>query len=160
MLLLGVLVALSALAGLAPDEHPVRLYAVLMTPLAAGLFHGPLLLFKAARAAQLDGARISRLTARFVRLNVLAAVGLLLGGVAVIFARGRVGSPVFPTVALIYIGAVLVFALEWYASRHLRPRKGHCHFCDYDLTGNVSGRCPECGTPIAGEAVEQETRAT
>jgi hypothetical protein len=26
---------------------------------------------------------------------------------------------------------------------HLR-----CHKCDYDLTANVSGACPECGTPI------------
>lgn len=26
-------------------------------------------------------------------------------------------------------------------------RKGHlCHRCGYNLTGNVSGRCPECGT--------------
>jgi len=24
-----------------------------------------------------------------------------------------------------------------------------CLKCGYDLTGNVSGRCPECGTPIA-----------
>ena len=23
-----------------------------------------------------------------------------------------------------------------------------CRICDYDLTGNVSGTCPECGTPI------------
>jgi len=24
-----------------------------------------------------------------------------------------------------------------------------CRQCGYDLTGNVSGRCPECGTPVA-----------
>jgi hypothetical protein len=24
-----------------------------------------------------------------------------------------------------------------------------CRHCGYDLTGNVSGRCPECGTPVA-----------
>lgn len=23
-----------------------------------------------------------------------------------------------------------------------------CHVCGYNLTGNVSGRCPECGTPV------------
>jgi hypothetical protein len=27
------------------------------------------------------------------------------------------------------------------------PDPGKCG-CGYDLTGNVSGRCPECGTPI------------
>jgi predicted membrane protein len=25
---------------------------------------------------------------------------------------------------------------------------GHCHRCGYDLTGNVSGVCPECGTEL------------
>ncbi len=31
----------------------------------------------------------------------------------------------------------------------LEPRRfppGHCRKCGYDLRGNVSGRCPECGT--------------
>jgi len=32
--------------------------------------------------------------------------------------------------------------------RHARrPLAGHCEQCRYDLTGNVSGVCPECGTP-------------
>ena len=29
-----------------------------------------------------------------------------------------------------------------------RTVEGHCQKCDYDLTGNESGRCPECGTKI------------
>jgi hypothetical protein len=29
--------------------------------------------------------------------------------------------------------------------RHRRRRPGLCPGCGYDLTGNVSGRCPECG---------------
>ena len=30
--------------------------------------------------------------------------------------------------------------------RHDRPfPPGHCESCGYDLTGNQSGRCPECG---------------
>jgi hypothetical protein len=33
-----------------------------------------------------------------------------------------------------------------------RPCKlGHCQNCGYDLTGNVSGRCPECGGPVERE---------
>ncbi len=32
-----------------------------------------------------------------------------------------------------------------YSARRGRPAAGHCHSCGYDLTGNVSGRCPECG---------------
>ncbi|HSZ55751.1 MAG TPA: hypothetical protein VK797_08830 [Tepidisphaeraceae bacterium] len=27
-----------------------------------------------------------------------------------------------------------------------------CASCGYDLTGNTSGICPECGTPVGGEA--------
>ena len=25
---------------------------------------------------------------------------------------------------------------------------GHCRHCCYNLTGNVSGRCPECGKEV------------
>lgn len=27
------------------------------------------------------------------------------------------------------------------------PGAGRCRSCGYDLTGNTSGTCPECGTP-------------
>lgn len=33
------------------------------------------------------------------------------------------------------------------ARRRLRVRRGCCGECGYDLTGNSSGVCPECGTP-------------
>lgn len=29
----------------------------------------------------------------------------------------------------------------------MRERLGLCRSCGYDLTGNISGTCPECGTP-------------
>ena len=31
----------------------------------------------------------------------------------------------------------------------------HCATCDYNLTGNVSGICPECGTPIPADLVRR-----
>ena len=37
-------------------------------------------------------------------------------------------------------------AVLWWRDR--RPKAGFCKACKYDLTGNVSGRCPECGTPV------------
>lgn len=35
------------------------------------------------------------------------------------------------------------------ARRTARRRKNRCVECNYDLTGNRSGSCPECGKPIA-----------
>lgn len=47
-------------------------------------------------------------------------------------------------------------ALLWRRERR-RPRAGCCRKCDYDLTSNVSGRCPECGAEILkGEAVSAD----
>jgi len=36
-----------------------------------------------------------------------------------------------------------------------RREPGHCRSCNYSLTGNISGRCPECGTPIEPQTLEQ-----
>jgi hypothetical protein len=38
-------------------------------------------------------------------------------------------------------------ALFWLGRKRIKP--GHCAKCQYDLRGNVSGVCPECGTPVA-----------
>jgi hypothetical protein len=38
-------------------------------------------------------------------------------------------------------------AILWWRDRR-RFRQGHCQHCGYDLTGNVSGVCPECGTAV------------
>lgn len=47
--------------------------------------------------------------------------------------------PLWPAVLLLLLlGAALRY-------RGTRPAPGHCRRCDYDLTGNTSGRCPECG---------------
>lgn len=54
--------------------------------------------------------------------------------------------------ALMVISAVSFLAalgthFEWPGFR--LPREPHeCHRCRYDLTDNVSGVCPECGTPV------------
>jgi hypothetical protein len=48
--------------------------------------------------------------------------------------------------------AVIAVVPTWLWWRDRPFPKGHCQTCGYNLTGNVSGICPECGTPIAGEA--------
>jgi hypothetical protein len=47
---------------------------------------------------------------------------------------------------------LLVTALGWVFPRVIRSRfpPGHCQTCGYNLTGNTSGRCPECGQPLDG----------
>lgn len=50
-----------------------------------------------------------------------------------------------------YWSTALAALLTWYLCfTSLRFPKGHCQECGYDLTGNVSGVCPECGEPTAG----------
>ena len=36
--------------------------------------------------------------------------------------------------------------------RNVEGSKFQCNHCGYDLTGNVSGACPECGTPVGKDA--------
>ncbi len=40
----------------------------------------------------------------------------------------------------------ILAALLWWRDR--RPSRGHCPTCGYDLTGNVSGMCSECGAKV------------
>lgn len=48
---------------------------------------------------------------------------------------------VFWLISLTCFALVIVFHVKY---RRLN-RVGHCEYCGYDLTGNKSGRCPECG---------------
>ena len=44
--------------------------------------------------------------------------------------------------------------------RRRRARRGLCPGCGYDLTGNVSGVCPECGETVAAPAAPRLPVAT
>lgn len=64
--------------------------------------------------------------------------------------RAAPRSGVRPATYSLIFGAVAVpTALLWWRDRPFPS--GHCRQCGYDLTGNVSGRCPECGTPLKRE---------
>jgi hypothetical protein len=39
-----------------------------------------------------------------------------------------------------------------------RMRFGRCPSCGYSLTGNTSGTCPECGTPVPKEPADKSPR--
>ena len=75
---------------------------------------------------------------------------------------------VFAFIGVCCAGAVLA---TWVVLRGLRvlsdgrlrePRPkhplGHCLDCGYNLTGNVSGICPECGTPVPDAVLSLEQR--
>jgi len=47
------------------------------------------------------------------------------------------------------IGLYAVPPLWAFRSIRRRALKNHCSECGYDLTANISGVCPECGTPYA-----------
>jgi hypothetical protein len=61
---------------------------------------------------------------------------------------------------LLFVIASAPTAFLWYRQWKQRSRMGYCR-CGYNLLGNVSGICPECGTPIP-EAVRNrlETKET
>ena len=98
----------------------------------------------------------ARLMRRVVALHLLVAVGVLFSGL-LNNPRPELGrsTPHWAAVLSWASGLLVSVLMGVYLHRH-RPRKGHCPVCRYNLTGNVSGQCPECGTPIAAgtEAAE------
>jgi hypothetical protein len=68
------------------------------------------------------------------------------------WAAGRLSWPHAPAAwALfvpLYVPLLATAAIALHYRRLTRPpRPGCCEDCGYDLTGNLSGRCPECGEP-------------
>ncbi len=84
---------------------------------------------------------------------IVAGVGLY-GSLQPTKWRESIRPPLFATVALGALGPVLLAAsLTWYwwpvllaGGKLGEPEWPCCETCGYNLTGNVSGRCPECGT--------------
>ncbi|HNO78694.1 MAG TPA: hypothetical protein PKN33_11595 [Phycisphaerae bacterium] len=56
-----------------------------------------------------------------------------------------VNIPIAAFVAYL-VGKRIYLVCRW---KKVVPDGHNCHQCRYDLTGNESGVCPECGTPIA-----------
>ena len=46
------------------------------------------------------------------------------------------------------LDCVTLLTIVLFNRNRARRIEGVCRKCDYDLTGNESGVCPECGTPV------------
>jgi len=63
------------------------------------------------------------------------------------------GSPqIFARVPIWFLAMLFAIPAMW-RFRSLRERRDDCRACGYDLTGNKSGVCPECGTRTVGEVM-------
>jgi hypothetical protein len=70
-----------------------------------------------------------------------------------LFLATLVGGALLAGIVWVWLYVVLRLTLsrsplaEW-GVRRRRRASGLCLACGYRLTGNVSGVCPECGTPV------------
>jgi hypothetical protein len=53
--------------------------------------------------------------------------------------------------AAVFTMTPAAWLIAFFRRRH-RSNRGLCPICGYDLTGNTSGKCPECGQPIPQKA--------
>jgi len=61
------------------------------------------------------------------------------------YFRSLVGVSLIVPIWMLFLPAGCFTVWLWRRDR--RPPKGHCQACGYNLTGNTSGICPECGEP-------------
>jgi hypothetical protein len=83
-----------------------------------------------------------------------------LAGFGYWFQRSMDGTAIIQVIVIPYwfpVAALVALPLTWMFD-HLRRRRAsgtrHCCACFYDLTGNTSGVCPECGTLVRPRQLE------
>ena len=92
-------------------------------------------------------AAVSTLLIRFMCvLGVLAAPGAAVSKHFGVSLELPWFGVTFLVNAIVY--GVIGCAFGWAYSRQLPTYPRCCAICEYDLTGNLSGVCPECGTKI------------
>ena len=81
---------------------------------------------------------------------ILAAVGLIGGMWVTALLAGLLFSewPALSLVVLLVIALPTIAVVFATRKQRLRQRLGLCLRCGYNLTGNASGICPVCETPV------------
>ena len=69
-------------------------------------------------------------------------------------AFGRLGGELVIPVWIVLLALLVPTTIAWFKCRCYPP--GRCQACGYDLTGNLSGTCPECGTAVDAEAAAKD----
>ena len=104
-----------------------------------------------ARRLHQAGLRVARKKASAAMLSVLDAKAFHISFWRTPTPNGILRFPVWCVVALLFVFPIRsILRGPW--MRHLRRRRGRCTTCGYDLTGNVSGVCPECGLALVGRS--------
>ena len=95
------------------------------------------------------------------RATVLTAViSIALFLISIILLFGPLcGSAFISSVLVGWVGAFalsMVVGIPFEVQRRSdqRSRQGFCQTCGYNLAGNQSGVCPECGSPVPKQASE------
>jgi hypothetical protein len=136
-------IAVVVLRLLSPIQWPPRLVIFSVAPVGPVLF--------AALCTW-----IGRQVRSFVVLPCAIGLGLILCeygySATPRFLRSLPDTPVRAIFWLVLYPCMYVALLR--IRRRPRQRHAFCPTCEYDLTGNVSGICPECGSPVETEACE------
>lgn len=90
---------------------------------------------------------MSNRQARLIGLAIVALAGAIL-------STGREADAGLIILGVSLLGFLIQFMFTFRSERVEEDDfAAVCETCGYDLTGNVSGVCPECGTPVSGRPI-------
>lgn len=96
---------------------------------------------------------MTELKRRYRRVTVISFVFIYAGMLAVALLADHLPTRlrIWPTVAYCVMFGVLAVIIVRAGARagFLEMAKHRCRECGYNLRGNTSGRCPECGAPTS-----------